>query len=1063
MFDPRNNTDAKAEIISDASACERCIDFVYHHMPGTDFDELMVEKAEDEALAEELLEGATKSSTANALDSCPSLDAKSSVQMGYCVSEKRYVLTYAQILVEYERKTPKSLSLQPILVPAVPRARVCYQVKRSESNKHFKDKYPTLTIFAQSVDFVDHARLLNGGKRLFEQHPQHMLRSLTADTSHSETTEDGSVAEAKTRLHVFSHASGHDEILERARKIDEKYGKLKRAKTALEVAEDSADGDTDREDDLADHMPGVNTPRVVDVEGTEELQRQIMDSPIFQPSPSPTMSRGNSLQDLGSDVTPKSSRTRPQDDPNPHVVGTVDYWVYELKFEFGFDEIKNGRAVSQSKILLPKLDTDDRDTLQLRLDLFDTATKLGYRMVPLLSDAKIIEYWTPLHKAKAKPTLKLRIALFERSMSSKWDHLDSLATIPEKHVIFDKICCKAYLWSIPGEQVANFNMIDPTLPTVLGNGKVQAKLFVHSVFPKQFLKHIKEGETGLDHVKMFNGAIEKHMNLPEDAEIADDNANLLLQTLASVKCVNLIAADSITPSTDLSCLKTIDVFEEEAMKTETQTANPLQVLGRAMRASPWWSGKVSTLTKYSKELAEHGPVLQKKYSELLNLKVEATTENAAFFCGLVEDIVYMEVVFVEFDICRDIRKDLLRIVSDLVVKELAVQPTDSSEGSDFRTLMYSSFQGVLKSLSKLYPHSPELQALAKRMQQSVGKLDGVVKQSMLLDALAQWSTTTDEPTFKLKDALQACKGIESTTDINDKMTELWDKVFNGVVGRDGTFLEVCSQNEISTLEVLSNRIAGQEGSRRAVVTGAVAAASRMVVLHNSTKSACNSDEKPLNLQEKETLCMELLRAKQNTAEQVSKCKNMEIAKQHDATNKMNTVIEDASHSLVAIATTVRLQSVESCKEHSTALIKAIDENPNYKSWKAVFEEKDNIQDLKTEFQATFTQAPTEEWKDKANNISYLLRQVVNKTSTFDLVRDAETEGLAEKAISQARHAHCIYDAMSCLTDPTVSKDQIQLRRRMRLVQTEFKTYHIKPDQIGNSAFLEAYKKSLSFS
>ena len=190
---------------------------------------------------------------------------------------------------------------------------------------------------------------------------------------------------------------------------------------------------------------------------------------------------------------------------------------------------------------------------------------------------------------------------------------------------------------------------------------------------------------------------------------------------------------------------------------------------------------------------------------------------------------------------------------------------------------------------------------------------------------------------------------------------------------------------------------------------------------------------------------------------------MEIAKQHDATNKMNTVIEDASHSLVAIATTVRLQSVESCKEHSTALIKAIDENPNYKSWKAVFEEKDNIQDLKTEFQATFTQAPTEEWKDKANNISYLLRQVVNKTSTFDLVRDAETEGLAEKAISQARHAHCIYDAMSCLTDPTVSKDQIQLRRRMRLVQTEFKTYHIKPDQIGNSAFLEAYKKSLSFS
>eukprot|EP00959_Pyramimonas_sp_CCMP1952_P085553 1789800-Pyramimonas_sp.AAC.1 len=81
--------------------------------------------------------------------------------------------------------------------------------------------------------------------------------------------------------------------------------------------------------------------------------------------------------------------------------GTVEYWIWELKFERAFNDCKNGRAENQAKILLPKISGNDRKNLQIHLDLYTMAKCFSPTECKNHDNTELTAKWKELKKAGA--------------------------------------------------------------------------------------------------------------------------------------------------------------------------------------------------------------------------------------------------------------------------------------------------------------------------------------------------------------------------------------------------------------------------------------------------------------------------------------------------------------------------------------------------------------------------------------------------------------------------------------------------------------------------------------
>ena len=101
------------------------------------------------------------------------------------------------------------------------------------------------------------------------------------------------------------------------------------------------------------------------------------------------------------------------------------------------------------------------------------------------------------------------------------------------------------------------------------------------------------------------------------------------------------------------------------------------------------------------------------------------------------------------------------------------------------------------------------------------------------------------------------------------------------------------------------------------------------------------------------------------------------------------------------------------------------------------------------------------WLAKAKDGNNLVKQVENKTNEFSLPKLQATLTSAEAATKAANAMGCIHAVMAALVDSKKSADKVALRKAMRGVQAEIKSYGLMPADIINEGVQAAYRSALA--
>jgi len=189
--------------------------------------------------------------------------------------------------------------------------------------------------------------------------------------------------------------------------------------------------------------------------------------------------------------------------PNPHEMGTYDYWYYELRFELAFDCLNIAHPLNQARILSPKLSDLQRSSLDGRVALCEKAKSVNYKNVGNLKDPELKEVWFDLSRAGAKATSKLKISLWERYTKNTKQKLEATADIKEKGIITRPLLAKAAMWKKQDGDEELVIVTHPGLNTLGLGDSVTAKLFTDTIYGTVVHGILLKNQGGIPDLYMF--------------------------------------------------------------------------------------------------------------------------------------------------------------------------------------------------------------------------------------------------------------------------------------------------------------------------------------------------------------------------------------------------------------------------------------------------------------------------------------------------------------------------------------------------------------------------------
>lgn len=1044
MFDPAHVDSMYYHIMGEKSGCMTCVEFVAARLPGWSFDNYCrhIDKHDASAVEMKMVMGIANSEerTAHKPAMKPSVEDFSTFEM----YEKRAVLNHNQVIAEYG-KMPASLRLQPYAVPSTGGTKVIYIVERHD---RFKGKYPTLKMTLGSKDGVEVTRMSpRAQKALCPSHPSHALKGLgfLRDTMQDDEDLPGSA-----NIVFGMGVPTHDELLKRVETLDSRNTKrASKPKTATSMADDSDDVDGSQSSVNANQAGVADEPELVPDDGAVSVSSKLTVTPL---------KRGGSQSSLVPNKKGKLESSGSSVETNPYELGSADFWIFELKFDQAFDGETLGRALHQSKVLVPKLDQDARKSLLTRIGLIEKAKNMAFNLVIALDDHDLLDLWTDLRKANATQTPKLRIALYERYAKKMVGNFAESGNPAEKRRLLAKLISKTQMWGERINDVFNVDdVLEPSMTSTLASDKILAKLFSETLFSGIMVKLIGKGEPGVEDTLAYASILAKSLELPEEADIGDECAKVFLEAEDVLAVLPVLAFEAITQHTDVRAFAIIKALDEASVRTEN-CSGPLCTIGAAVRHSSWWQHRLSTISKSLPAFLQHGKHIKTMHEQLKALPEDIVGSPIAVHSlqNIAEAVEYWEASSSTLNMCIVLKKDLLQVAEHLASALIAQDTTTFDQAAmDARLAQLSECEGLYTTLRKIFPCDacvPKTQAAFNRIKTS---MDLGAKHRALAGALGSWEARSDDMTRKLVAAFDACAGHPVPVECSAVALSLWTSVVKQLAHLNDSVLG--PQEERNLCEIvfpLAQHLPPPDNSVGAKIALWLTAAWN---LKSEIRTACliddNADGADVNV-----ACQTLMRSVSTTLSLGQSVATVEAAKA--AVPEVAKLVEAGKAKVATIGLKLRSTLEIDIDTWQQKLSNEVEGDAHYTTFAAFIETATDINEIKANFGLSFKLSNPEGWVGAAAQLEAMLKSLDNKTSEFDLPPIPDLSSKCEKTVKEARVAFCISSIMNALTGDLAS-DKVGLRKVFRGIAANLKVYRLKPTDLISEAILTAYKNGLA--
>ena len=675
--------------------------------------------------------------------------------------------------------------------------------------------------------------------------------------------------------------------------------------------------------------------------------------------------------------------------------------------------------------------------------------------------------WSELKKAGAILTRKVKIALFERFANA----LKSLAmrqgqSRDTKLFTYGKLVAKARMWcNAPGEDDDMLDIIEPSLPSVGVDDKLLSKMFCAAVFG-WLAKLVSLGDEGVSDFLSHLQVAGSKMELPDDAEIGDACAKTLNEAQDFVALGPLIGSDSINIHTDTAAYDNIRRLDKSACVADGPPS-PMGIMGIAMANNPFWKQRLDRVVKHIETLKLEAPKIKLRHREVRAIGKSVGVKAVKDMETITEEIKYWEAAVPTINLCFDLKADLVA-QAESNTKQLLLKDDGINYSLEMkpnaRALMINAYQKLYKALAGICKSDKKIRDTQIALNGAVCTMDLSIKMQMLLTSAKEWSMQGDEPTQRLKDALAPCSGKPLPDDCAEALRSLWHSVYTTLCKSQGAaFLLEPNCNKFGVLTAVAENMPDNEKEKCVVVAEWIHAAWRVKSLAvDLTKLGLPAvAETPEgSLENKEKSNRELLRAVQRLEVAHPRAIKVDLSKTENVGEKVDEVMTRARALISTVGVEFQLEVQKDINLAIEVVQKEFDADAKQKEFAGKLAKSTDINEIKTYFLEGFDQSKVTELLAPCVAIEQQIKALSSKVLEFGLFIPSEFHQDADLIIKSVRASACIHAIMCVLTSKTIDGDKVEMRKKMREVQSDLKAFELKPAEIGNSAVLEAYNAVL---
>ena len=675
--------------------------------------------------------------------------------------------------------------------------------------------------------------------------------------------------------------------------------------------------------------------------------------------------------------------------------------------------------------------------------------------------------WSAIKKGGAKATMKFKVACFERFLALTKAAVAGQDASPElKLTYYNKVLAKSHTWpEVPGEADELSDVCEPTLPSVGATDHVTAKLLTSTVF-SWIANLVKFGESSKDEVLQHASLALSKLDLPEDAEIGDECTRMHISGMTALGALQTVGNDGITDKTDLESLQSLEELDTEGHRTEG-AATPMQLLGAAILANPWWAQRFGTIMKSIEMLKAEGQKIKQRCKEMRQMSSDLGEQKIKQFIAIAEEIKYWDATFKDYDAAGALTETLIS-AAESNVKSLLEMKDDKyclEIKMEARAVYINVFQklyGVLKGIAPSF--DTKIHNTTVRLNQALRNMDSEIQNGMLIESCESW-TNNEEATLKLKDALERTAKKTLPAECADATNKLWLKIYTEIcAAEDKDFLVSDGDRIFTVLTLLAAQVPEGDKDKFVQLSSWVHAAWRLVTLGksaNQMKKEAEAPENDISMEATDKCSRELLKGVQRLECQHAAASKFALAKENGAFERIGHLVNNARDMVISIATAVRKKMVTELLLKQTDLSGKLLNCKDKTTFDTAVEKATNLTEIKTCFSQGYETTDTTDWLAACVEIEEGTNALRSKVLEFGLfVGDEPPEQDAQKFITTVRAACMEHAVLLVCCNKTIAKDKTVIRKKMRDVQANMKTFEIKPTDLKMESVVAAYSAGL---
>ena len=673
-----------------------------------------------------------------------------------------------------------------------------------------------------------------------------------------------------------------------------------------------------------------------------------------------------------------------------------------------------------------------------------------------------------MQKAGAKLTAKLKIALYERAQKNKGVLAATQGqTSAMKLHYFRSVCMKSKMWVVtPGEEDEMTDVTDPSLVSTGCCDKSLATIFTTTVF-QWLAKIVSGGEADADELELHIDVCCSTFEVPEDADLPDECSKALDNSQQALAASRAVAAEAIHSGTDLDAFDYISTLESEGLRT-TGDQTPMSIIGMSMLAQPFWNQKVKKLLKIMDTLQAEAPLNKKRHKEVRSFGKEVKMTSVTQMVVIAEEVAYWDAAFPTLPVCTMLKSDLIA-QAEQHVKQLTAVGADSAQlqiNIDDRVILVHEYQKLYKKLNKIAPVDTRVVHSTGALRASVAAMDEGVKNAMLSSSIRHWSPDGDEPTLKVKDALAALSGKALASDTAASVSALWMDVYTSLsLPASDKFLVDPNPNKFTILQSLANSLPEKEKADKLVLAEFLNSAWRTKSLSVDLMKMAelkidDPDYFAVTIETKDKACRDLLQASQRLGVACSDASNIAASKVSDASHKIEGILGAAKKLIQKVGNNIREVMETEMNEQVQELNSVFIEDEQRQKFEGKMNDCEDLNELMVFFDGGWKGARYEDMLAKCVEVETKMKALSSKTLEFGLFKGPNMYDEQEEQVKTCRAAACTYEIMNIVSDKTIKGDKTAMRKKMRSVQSDLKSFQVKPSDIKSECIVHAYNNVL---